>query len=111
MRQLISGPLESTNFQQRTDEGWKLTALEWEREVEIADNQLSDEVPFGLRIAPEGQRLEQNLAEREILLQLMELIVQEGSMRTLRTKLIVGESAREKGKSGLLYQFSNCCLA
>jgi hypothetical protein len=37
------------------------------------------EVPFGLRIAPEAERLEQNPAEREILLQLMELMVQEGS--------------------------------
>jgi hypothetical protein len=37
------------------------------------------EVPFGLRIAPDGQRLEENPAEREILLHLMELIVEEGS--------------------------------
>lgn len=86
MRQLISGPLESTSLQQRTDEGWRLVAIEWEREVEGAGDpvstdadQLSADVPFGLRVAPESQRLEQNPEEREILLQLMELIVQEGS--------------------------------
>ncbi len=54
-------------------------AVEWEREVESADDQLLTEVPFGLRISPGTQGLEQNPAEREILLQLMELIVQEGS--------------------------------
>ncbi len=40
---------------------------------------LPADVPFGLQIAPETQRLEENPAEREILFQLMELIVQEGS--------------------------------
>ncbi len=79
MRQVVSDPLESTNFQQLAKEGWKLVAIEWEREVEATEDQLSAEVPFGLRIAPETQRLEENPAEREILLQLMELIVQEGS--------------------------------
>ena len=79
MRQVVSGPLESTDVQKRTDEGWKLVAVEWERELETADDQLLAEVPFGLRIAPEAQRLEENPAEREILLHLMELIVQEGS--------------------------------
>ena len=79
LRQVVSGPPESTDLQKRIDEGWKLVAVEWERDVETADDQLLGEVPFGLRIAPDAQRLEENPAEREILLQLMELIVQEGS--------------------------------
>jgi hypothetical protein len=78
-RQVVSGAMESIDLQQRRDEGWKLVAIEWEREVETADDQLLAEVPYGLRIAPETQRLEQDPVEREILLQLMELIVQEGS--------------------------------
>lgn len=78
-RQIVSGPLQSIDLQQRTDAGWKLVAIEWEREVETAEDQLAADVPFGLRIGPETQRLEQDPAEREILLQLMELIVQEGS--------------------------------
>jgi hypothetical protein len=76
---MVSGPLESTDLQERTEGGWKLVAIEWEREVESADDELLTEIPFGLRIAPGTQGLEQNPAEREILLQLMELIVQEGS--------------------------------
>jgi len=78
-RQAVSGSLQSIDLQQRTDAGWKLVAIEWEREVETADDQLPADVPFGLRVGPETQRLEQDPAEREILLQLMELIVQEGS--------------------------------
>ncbi|HKW16569.1 MAG TPA: recombinase family protein [Terriglobales bacterium] len=79
VRQMVSGPLESTDLQERTDGGWRLVAVEWEREVETADDELLTEVPFGLRIAPDTQGLEQNPSEREILLQLLELIVQEGS--------------------------------
>jgi hypothetical protein len=79
VREVVSGPLESTDLQQRTAGGWKLVAIEWEREVETADDQPLAEVPFGLRIAPQTLRLEQNPAERKILLQSMELIVQEGS--------------------------------
>lgn len=79
VRQVVDGPLKPADLQQRTEEGWKLVAMEWEREVETAAGQLLAEVPFGLQIVPETQRLEQNPAERETLLQLMELIIQEGS--------------------------------
>jgi hypothetical protein len=79
VRQVLSGPLESTDLLQRTSQGWKPVAIEWEREVETGDDQISAELPFGLQIAPETQRLEENPSEREILFQLMELIIQEGS--------------------------------
>jgi hypothetical protein len=78
-RQAVSGPLGVEEFKQQTEKGWKLVAIEWEREVESAEDKLPGDIPFGLRIAPETERLEENPAEREILFQLMELIVQEGS--------------------------------
>lgn len=79
VRQVVSSPLGELDFKQQTEQGWKLVAIEWEREVETAEATLPSEVPFGLRIAIETGRLEENPAEREILLQLMELLVQEGS--------------------------------
>lgn len=79
MRQVVSGAIEATDLKQQSEQGWKLVAVEWEREVEIAEDHLPTEVPFGLTISPETQQLETNAAEREILLQMMELIVQEGS--------------------------------
>jgi recombinase len=79
VRQVVSGVLEVENLKQQTEKGWKLVAIEWEREVETAEDQLPADVPFGLQIMPETQRLETNPAEREILVQMMELIVQEGS--------------------------------
>jgi len=80
VRQVVSGALEAEAVQQQAEKGWKLVAVEWEREIETAENQLPGDVPFGLQIAAgETQRLEENPAEREILFHLMELIVQEGS--------------------------------
>ena len=84
VRQVVSGPLGAEYLKHQTEKGWKLVAIEWEREVEAAEvephiDPLSTDVPFGLQIAPDTQRLEENPAEREILFQLMELIVQEGS--------------------------------
>jgi hypothetical protein len=79
VRQAVSGPLGAEDLKHRTEKGWRLVALEWEREVEAAEAPLPADVPFGLQIAPETQRLEENPAEREILFELMELMVQEGS--------------------------------
>jgi Recombinase len=79
VRQTVSGTLQAEDLKQQAEKGWKLVAVEWEREVEVAEEQLPAEVPFGLQIAPETERLETNPAEREILFLIMELIVQEGS--------------------------------
>lgn len=79
MRQAVSGPLEAAALQQQTEKGWKLVALEWEREIEAAEEHLPGDVPFGLQVAADAKRLEENPQERELLYSLMELIVQEGS--------------------------------
>jgi hypothetical protein len=79
VRQMVTGPLGELDLKQQVEKGWKLVAIEWEREIETADSVLPSDVPFGLRIAPETGQLEENPAEREILLQLMELLIQEGS--------------------------------
>jgi hypothetical protein len=79
VRQVVSGPLGAADLKQQTEKGWKLVAIEWEREVDAAEDQLPADVPFGLQMAPETQRLEENPVEREMLFLLMELIVQEGS--------------------------------
>jgi hypothetical protein len=79
VRQVVAGPLAVAELKQQTEKGWKRVAIEWEREVETVGDQLPADVPFGLQIGEETQRLEENPAEREILFQSMELVVQEGS--------------------------------
>jgi len=79
VRQLVTGSLAEEEIQQQSEKGWKLVAVEWEREVEADEGQLPSDIPFGLRISPDAQRLEEDPSEREILVELMELLVQEGS--------------------------------
>jgi len=79
MRQAVSGSLDAAEVKQQAEKGWKLVAVEWERDVETAEGTLPAEVPFGLRVSAETQQLEENPSEREILFLLMELMVQEGS--------------------------------
>ena len=87
IRQVISGPVAETDLKKQVEKGWKLVAIEWEREVDAAEEQLPAEVPFGLRIAPETQHLEEDPRERETLFQLMELIVREGSYSRIADEL------------------------
>lgn len=87
VRQAVSGPLAEADLKQQTEKGWKLVALEWERQVEVAEEPLPVEVPFGLRIVAETQRLEEDPNERETLFQMMELVVQEGSYSRIAHEL------------------------
>ena len=79
VRQVIPNPQELPDLAAQTAKGWKLVALEWEREIETTESDLPADIPFGLRVSADAQRLEENPEEREVLYALMELIVQEGS--------------------------------
>ena len=79
LRQAVAGSLDEIGIKEQAEKGWKLVAVEWEREIESADDQLPPEIPFGLRVSADTQRLEEDPNERELLYSLMELIVQEGS--------------------------------
>ena len=73
----------------QAEQGWKLVAVEWERErPETAEAAgLPEEVPFGLRVATEAGRLEENPAEQEILFLMMDLTVQDGPYSAIAEEL------------------------
>lgn len=88
MRQSVTGSVAESDLKQRAEQGWKLVAVEWEREVETEEGQLPGDVPFGLRISEATRTLEEDPSEREVLVQLMELlVVQEGSYARVATEL------------------------
>ena len=79
VRQLLTGPLQDSDLKQHTEKGWKVVAIEWEREVDAPEERLPGDVPFGLQLVSETKQLVDDPDEREILFELMELMVQEGS--------------------------------
>ena len=91
VREVPSGPLTQDYVSQKAKEGWKLTAVEWEREVEEPEGALSEDVPYGLRVSADSTRLEENAAEKQALVLMMDLIVQDAPLS------LVAEELNRKG--------------
>jgi Recombinase len=90
IREILSGPLTGGYLESKTSEGWKAVAVIWEREVPddappIAD--IAQPVPYGLKIAEDCVALEQDMQEREALLVMLEMIVQDKPLREIAEEL------------------------
>ncbi len=78
-RDFMTSPPSGDYFNTKTAEGWRLVAVEWERGATPASIPIED-VPFGLRVASDCQRLEENPDEVQVLILMMETIVQDGPL-------------------------------
>jgi Recombinase len=90
IREEVTAPVDPEQWKQKTDAGWKLVALEWRREIEGEESEpaiIMEEVPYGLRVAADCTRLEEDPAERNVLVQMMELIVQDHSVSQVASEL------------------------
>lgn len=73
--------------------GWRLVAVEWEREIETESPAISpaatlpEEIPYGTRIAGDCLHLEDNPTEMEILNLLAEMVVQDLSYKRMAETL------------------------
>jgi hypothetical protein len=94
VREVPSAPLSQDYVSEKAKEGWKLTAVEWEREVEEPATQpgpLTEEVPYGLRVSADCSHLEENAPEKQALILMMDLIVQDAPLS------LVAEELNRKG--------------
>jgi Recombinase len=87
------------------DAGWTLVALEWEREVEVSGEPPesetepgAEEIPFGLRIAPDCRHLEDDPLEMQTLKFITEMIVQDVSFRSMADALNAREYRTRDGR-------------
>jgi hypothetical protein len=90
IREVVTGSVDLEYVRQKTEAGWKLVALEWRRELpgdEAKEAVLMEEIPYGLRVAPDCSRLEEDPQERNVLVQMMELIVQDYSITLVASEL------------------------
>lgn len=78
VRQEVPASLSADEIAERAQQGWKLVAVEWERELSDDPSKRTEEIPFGLQISKNAQTLEENPMEQEILRLMMELTVQDG---------------------------------
>ena len=89
IRQDVEASFGPDDIARQTEQGWKLVAVEWERELPAAESgaPAPEEVPFGLQVAKEAARLEENPNEQEILFLMMELTIQDGPYNVIADEL------------------------
>ena len=94
IRERISGPPSEETLRRREAEGWRLVAVEWERETEAADSPDDwRQAPYGLR-APDGSvALEESPSEREALHVILGMVIDDRNSLT--------EVAEELNRRGL----------
>jgi hypothetical protein len=101
IREVVTGPVDTEQWKLKTDAGWKLVALEWRREIEGEEPErtiIMEDIPYGLRVASDCTRLEENPDERSVLVQMMELIVQDHTISETAA-VLAGRGLRTRGGS------------
>jgi hypothetical protein len=91
IRDVISGPFSPEIMRQRTAAGWQLVSLEWRRELPESEapseGAFAEDIPYGLRISDDCQRLEVDLTENRVLMTMMELLAQDFSYSSIVSDL------------------------
>jgi hypothetical protein len=76
IREVVTGSVDLDYVRQKTEAGWKLVAMEWRREIAGDDAKeavIMEEIPYGLRVAPDCSRLEEDPQDYSITLVASEL--------------------------------------
>jgi hypothetical protein len=89
IRQDVVASFGPEDVAQKAEQGWKLVAVEWEREIpESQTGRAVEDVPFGLQVvANDPPHLEENPTEREVLFLMMELTIQDGPYSVIAEEL------------------------
>jgi hypothetical protein len=91
VRDVVSGPFSPNIIEQRTAAGWQMVSIEWRRELPDSEtppeNGFNEDLPYGLRVSDDCQRLEVHPAEHQVLMVMMELLVQDFSYSAIVSDL------------------------
>jgi len=90
VRETWSRPITAEYLARQASFGWKLVSVIWEREIEPDPDTPSpqqEDAPYGLRVAADGVHLEENTAELEVLLVIMEGVVQDHRISQIAEEL------------------------
>jgi hypothetical protein len=91
VRDVVSGPFSPAIMEQRMKAGWQMVSIEWRRELPASEapseTVFHEDIPYGLRISEDCQRLEEDPQERLILTQMMELVVQDFPFSSIASDL------------------------
>lgn len=93
LREVVAGLPSPEYVSEKAEEGWRLVAVEWEREARGREketgrvNRVREEIPFGLKVSKDCLHLEEDPAETAILLLVLEMIVEDKTMSEVAEEL------------------------
>jgi hypothetical protein len=91
IRETIAGLPTLDHLLERKESGWKLVALEWERDA--ADGPLAgsqnviEEIPYGLKVAEDCAGLVENPFEKQIIITALDMIVEDCPLSKIADEL------------------------
>jgi hypothetical protein len=101
LRELVNRDLDPEHVRARLEAGWSMVAVEWQREAKDLGengNGIREEVPYGLQVGNDCVHLVDNPREREALVLMMDLIVQDHPLSHVARELnLRGYRTREGG--------------
>ena len=74
VRDFVTTPPSAEYFGEKLASGWRLVAIEWERGAAEPKPPV-DDIPFGLRVASDCRRLEEDPEAVQVLLLMLEVLV------------------------------------
>lgn len=79
IREALLGQPSGDYFRQRAFAGWKPVAMIWEREIDTPAGTASsnEDIPYGLEVGTDCATLVENPAEKRVILQVIEGVVQD----------------------------------
>ena len=90
VREVLADQLNQAYIDRKSGEGWKAVAIVWERQVEGGQTEpanITEEPPYGLKIAEDCTQLEQDIQEKEALLVMLEMIIQDKPLSEIAESL------------------------
>ena len=91
MREVLTESLTQSYIDGKYNEGWRPVVIVWERQAaEGAQPQsanLAEEPPYGLKISEDCLQLEQDIQEKEALLVMLEMIIQDKPLSEIADSL------------------------
>ena len=90
IREAMAGPVDAEHMRQKAEAGWRLLALEWQREIpgeEPESETLIQDIPYGLRVAGDCLHLEEDPDEKNALVMMMDLIVRDDPFSQVANEL------------------------
>jgi hypothetical protein len=89
IREALTGVPTREYLMERVALGWRPAAIEWERDIlpEGATEPYVEEIPFGLRVAPDCGGLVENPREMEVITLALDMIVEDCALSRVAAEL------------------------